>query len=63
MNVSFDNEESLKEVVGSLHLNTLPGDLPPQDAESIEDVRFDNPPGVEYSNLPSGSSSPSNVEL
>ena len=55
MRLSFDNEESLKEAVGSLHFNNPPSDpntpqqmgsMLPQDSESErnEDICYNNPP-------------------
>ena len=53
MNLSFDDEESLKEVVGSLCCNNPPSDpntlqrmgsMLPQDSDRNEDIHFNNPP-------------------
>ena len=53
MKLSFDDEESFKEAVGSLCFNDPPSDpntlqrmgsMLPQDSERSEDIRFNNPP-------------------
>ena len=53
MKLSFDDEESFKEVVGSFYLTT-PQDDPnvPQDSDRDENICFNNSPG-EYTS-PSG---------
>ena len=73
MKLSFDDEESFKEVVGSLRFNSPPSDpnalqqigsILPQDSERNEDICFNNPPGDPNSILHRvGSSSSSIVEL
>ena len=54
MKLSFDDEESLKEAVESLHFNNPPSDpnspqqmgsMVTQDAERNEDVCYNDPPG------------------
>ena len=54
MKLSFDDEESLKEAVGSLRFNNPPSDrdipqqvgsMLPQDSERNEDICFNDPPG------------------
>ena len=54
MKLSFDDEDSLKEAVGSLRFNNPPSDpnasqqtgsMVPQDAERNEDVCLNDPPG------------------
>ena len=51
MKLSFDDEESLKEAVGSICFNNLPsdpntlqrmGNMLPQDSEGNEDICFNN---------------------
>ena len=55
MRLSFENEESFKEAVGSLNFNNPPSDsdslqgvgsssMPPQERNKLEDICFDNPP-------------------
>ena len=56
MRLSFNDEESFKEAVGSLKFNNPPSNpdslqgvgssssMPPQDRNDSEDIRFDNPP-------------------
>ena len=53
MNLSFDDEESFKEAVGSLRFNNPPSDpntlqqmgsMVPQDSERDEDICFNNSP-------------------
>ena len=54
MKLSFDDDESLKEAVGSLRFNNPPSDpnipqrtgsMLPQDSERNEDISFNDPPG------------------
>ena len=75
MKLSFYDEESLKEAVGSLcftgnnppsDLNTLQqmGSMLPQDCERNEDICFNNPPGdLDIPRRVGGSSSIQVVEI
>ena len=72
MKLSFDDEESFKEAVGTLCFNNPPSDpntlhrmgsMPPQDSERNEDIRFNNPPGDQNILRWVGSSSNPIVEL
>ena len=59
MRLSFDNEESFKEVVASLHLNISPSDPNPLQRMSNEDIYFNsNPPSDPNVLRLVGSSSP-----
>ena len=73
MKLSFDDEESFKEAVGSLRFNNPPSDLNtlqpigsvlPQDSEKDEDdIYFNNPPSDPNSILRRVGSSSSIIEL
>ena len=72
MKLSFDDEDSFKEAVGSLRFNSPPSDsntnhrmgsMPPQDSEGNEDVCFNNHPSDSNILRRVGSNSSSIVEL